>query len=267
MPGRGSKPGKRGDVEGWTRATTRRNTQFLGAVDVALLDGEGFAFTFTVRDCPESAVHWHSTRRAFIARLHRRGLIRLHWVTEWQRRGVPHLHGCAFFDTEEVSNPKGELLRAWLTVARPFGALAYSQDIAPISDAVGWFQYLTKHLSRGVRHYQRAKASIPPGWQRKTGRVWGHVGEWPLQPPTVFDLDRSGWWAYRRIVRGWRIADARASGKVDRLRAARVMLGGDRKHSEVRGLSEWLSSSWQLAVLAHVAGRGFKVWMVDDEPG
>lgn len=61
-------------------------------VDVAGLDGDGYGVTLTLRDTPASHEDW----AALVARLHRAfrdaGLLRWHWVVEWQRRGTPHLH-------------------------------------------------------------------------------------------------------------------------------------------------------------------------------
>ena len=80
---------KRDDVTGWSDKTARSNTRFLQSVSLDGLSGHGFAFTLTLRDCPESHDDWHKIRKAFTMRLQRSGMIRLHWVTEWQRRGVP----------------------------------------------------------------------------------------------------------------------------------------------------------------------------------
>jgi hypothetical protein len=89
---------RRGDVQGWSKNATRSNTRFLYSVDETKLTGHGCAVTLTIRDCPPSAQDWKRLREALFVRLRRMGLVRAHWLTEWQRRGVPHLHGALWFD-------------------------------------------------------------------------------------------------------------------------------------------------------------------------
>ena len=88
--------GKKKRVQGWSSGSARNNTNFLQSVVESGLTGAGVAFTSTVRDCP-SVEGWKKIRNAFLMRLRREGAIRIHWVTEWQRRGVPHLHGVVYF--------------------------------------------------------------------------------------------------------------------------------------------------------------------------
>lgn len=96
----------------------------------------------------------------------RAGMVRLHWVTEWQRRGVPHLHCAIWFpDAYDTITPT----RAWVEVASAYGAGLRGQHARIIDGPVGWFQYLAKHAARGVKHYQRTADSIPEGWQKRPG--------------------------------------------------------------------------------------------------
>ncbi|WP_213058401.1 rolling circle replication-associated protein, partial [Escherichia coli] len=88
---------KRGEVKGWSKSASRNNTKFLRSVHVPDLTGAAVAFTLTIRDCPPSSEDWKILRENFIKRLRRAGMVRLHWLTEWQQRGVPHLHGIAYF--------------------------------------------------------------------------------------------------------------------------------------------------------------------------
>ncbi len=44
--------GKRGKVDGWSRAAVRRHLQFLYSVDVPELTGDGYGVTLTLRDTP-----------------------------------------------------------------------------------------------------------------------------------------------------------------------------------------------------------------------
>lgn len=252
---------KRGAVEGWSEGATRRNTAFLMSIREDQLTGAGVAFTLTLRDCPPTAREWHQLRRAWEMRMARAGMIRLHWVTEWQRRGVPHLHGAIWWpDAYHISRP----LEAWVAVAERFGASLRGQHARSIDGPVGWFQYLAKHAARGVKHYQRSIDNVPEGWQQKTGRVWGKSGDWPTRDPIRINLQDQhgdgGWFAYRRLVRSWRVADARASGDLRRLHLARSMLTcTDKAVSRVRGFREWIPEAVTFAMLDNLAGRGYGV--------
>jgi hypothetical protein len=254
--------GKRDSVTGWTDRSTRSNTRFLYSVDERHLDGFGFALSLTVKEAPESSDDWHKARRRFLKRLTRMGMTRGHWLTEWQRRGVPHMHAAVWFDRDLSKRTPYAAMAIrdhWLAVAEPFGAGRRGQHVSLISDSIGWFQYLSKHAVRGLKHYQRNTENMPSGWET-TGRMWGHVGDWPLQEPTAFQLDFHGFAAYRRIIRGWRRADARTSGKRDRIRSSRSMLRcTSRELSSVRGISEWFPQALNDQAMLNLAVRGFPV--------
>ena len=260
--------GLRGDVKGWTNAATRSNSRFLYSVDERELtdfdDGPlvvGLAVTLTVKDCPDTAAQWSSMRRAFFMRLQRLGLVRAHWLTEWQRRGVPHMHAAIWMRVIKGQNDwfLQDVVDHWTAVAGQWGAQPRGQDVHAITDSVGWFKYLSKHAVRGLSHYQRSSENIPSGWL-KTGRMWGHVGDWPVGEPMRIELDNPGFYAFRRIVRGWRLAGARASQDLSRIRAARKMLRGrDRATSAVRGVSDWFPERLTLPVLTHLASMGHAV--------
>ncbi|ENB4191471.1 TPA: replication protein [Stenotrophomonas maltophilia] len=251
----------RGDVQGWSEGATRRNTEFLMSVRTDQLTGAGVALTLTVRDCPPTSDDWHRLLKAWAMRMQRAGMIRLHWVTEWQRRGVPHLHCAIWFpDAYDTITPT----RAWVEVASAYGAGLRGQHARIIDGPVGWFQYLAKHAARGVKHYQRTADSIPEGWQKKTGRVWGKWGHWPVQEKVRINLQDQhgdgGWFAYRRLVRSWRLADARSAGDAYRIRSARAMLQcPDQVRARLIGYSEWMPYEVQMALIGNVAARGFEV--------
>lgn len=251
----------RGEVQGWSVGAARRNTEFLMSVREDRLTGAGIAATLTLRDCPPDGAAWHRIRRAWVARMRRAGMVRLHWVTEWQRRGVPHLHCAIWFadlyDFEAV-------VSGWLAVAGVYGAGPRGQHVRVIDGPVGWFQYLSKHAARGVAHYQRSIETVPPAWQRKTGRVWGYNGDWPRQEAVRLILQDQhgdgGWFAYRRLVRSMRRADARASCDRRRIRSARRMLRcTDRRRSRMIGFMEWMPYETSMALIANIAGRGYSV--------
>lgn len=264
----------RGDVEGWSMGATRRNVEFLYSIREDRLDGVGFAVTLTLRDCPATPADWHRLRKAWTMRMQRAGMLRLHWVTEWQRRGVPHLHGAIWFPSDLVERHGRDwiarkLTGDWVTLASEYGAGWRGQQAHLLTGAVGWFQYVSKHAARGVKHYQRASENVPEQWKSKTGRVWGKWGDWPVQERLRLNLqDQSGdggWFAYRRLVRSWRVADARASGSPSRIKSARRMLAcNDAPLSRVRGVSEWMGQDLTLALIGNLATRGFAVFQVFD---
>jgi len=244
----------RGDVGGWSSSSTRSNTRFLRSVEVAGLTGFGFAITLTLRDCPPTHEAWKELRENYFKALRRRGLIRLHWLTEWQRRGVPHLHMAAWFD-----RPQKDLAWTWVRLAKDYGAGIGAQHIEGINDAIGWFKYLSKHASRGLHHYQRSPENIPAGWQ-KTGRMWGYLGNWPTREAMELRIDQAAFFCFRRLVRSYRVADARSSGVGHRVSQARRMLqSSDRALSAVRGVSEWIDLETQLQLLAFLAAQGHEI--------
>lgn len=231
--------GIRSTVVGWSAGSTRRNIDFLRSVEYEQLDGIGICFTGTLKTCPPSSDEFHKLRRNFIRRQERLGMIRCHWVIEWQRRGVPHLHGMFFFPKDL---PKGiTLMTDWLELAAAYGALWKSQNITIMYDGLGWAQYSAKHASRGVGHYQRSPENIPSQWKNKTGRVWGKTGKWPVRDSMRFEVSDDVYYRFRRMSRGWRKADARASGCRFRIKSARKCLqSNDPFVANVRGISEWL---------------------------
>lgn len=251
-------PALRGEVAGWSAAAARRNVRWLYGVIETGLTGQGFAVTLTLRDCPATPDDWHRLRRAWLMRMQRLGMSRCHWVTEWQRRGVPHLHGVVYFPHDAALLAYRRIVPAWLDAgAGDLGASPRGQHLAPVDAIVGWLQYLAKHAARGVSHYQRCAANIPPAWGGRTGRVWGHTGDWPRQDGARLSLDGPAYYALRRLVRSWRVADARAAGDPRRIRAARRLLTCHRRPlSELRGVSEWIPESVGLSLVAIAAQRG-----------
>jgi hypothetical protein len=255
-------PTKRGKITGWSAAAVRRHTAWLYSIDAPALDGVGLAITLTMKDTPASADDFHAMRRAFMKRVERLGALRVHWVVEWQRRGTPHLH-CAVYFPAGQSDLWGHqwstvapafVVSSWLAVAGEYGAQQAAQHYDYIDGALGWLQYLSKHAARGVKHYQRS--GHPEGWDR-TGRLWGHIGEWPTHKPMKFDLSNEAYWRYRRLVRSWTVANARASAVPSRVKYARGMLACPQpKLSAVRGVSGWLPEDVTLSLVALLIAEG-----------
>lgn len=266
--GRNLSPAKRGEVKGWSAGAVRRHTQWLYSIDSEQLEGEGYAATLTVKKCPASAAEWTAARRAWEMRLIRAGAIRIHWLTEWQKRKVPHLHCAVYFpeghfDDQVVGAAYFAVVSQWLMIAqdRGWAASFKSQDFKRIDGAVGWLQYLSKHAARGVKHYQRQ--GFPEGWE-KSGRLWGRSGAWPAMEPMQFDMPKEAYWRYRRLMRSWRIADARsdsdASKRPARVKFARRMLASsDPRLSPVRGVSEWAGEAIALSFVQLLIDEGYPV--------
>jgi len=234
--------GKRDVCKGWSLQGAQRNDLFLRSIDPTKLTGVGFAFSLTVRTCPETHARWERMRRGFLKRLERMGLLRLHWLTEWQpraRRGegpVPHLHAVAFFDPDQLgrSCPPGlsacAFIHHWLDVAAECEADSLGQHVSPVRDAKGWFGYLAKHGARGVFHYQRQRGSLPLGWQ-KTGRMWGKSGSWPVSAEEL-QCTPAAFYALRRAVDRLRLEDARRERR--KAYTARKMAAADKRIAYLR---------------------------------
>jgi hypothetical protein len=267
-PGIGHAPGtdvRRGCVEGWSAGAVRRHTAWLRSVDTKQLDGQGVAVTLTVRECPPMSDDWTRLVKVLQQRLRRAGLLRWHWVVEWQRRGVPHLHLAVYAASEWVPPGWGKspitdtgsasavgwwVVGQWREVAAEYEAGLNGQQVTPITGPVGWLKYLSKHAARGVRHYQRQ--GKPAGWD-KTGRLWGHGGEWPVVEPMRLQLTTDQAWRLRRLVKRYAISQARAaalgyerSGRTTKAAAAwdsvsylRGMLKSSERLGACRGVSEW----------------------------
>lgn len=227
---------KRRECRGWTAGASRRNTEFLQSVIPDRLDGHGWAVTLTLRDCPPTAADWQALLLSWIDRVRKMpDFLRLHWVVEWQARGVPHLHACVYLSSRQHRC----LVNFWLALAGAYGAAAAGQYIKPVSTTTGWLRYLSKHAARGAGHYQRSQHSLPDGWQ-STGRLWGKRGQWPLAEPLKLRIDDRAFWRLRRVVRGLYKAHARAVGNPALIRQARRYLRWpDRRSSAVRGCAAW----------------------------
>lgn len=270
---------KRKKTKGWTPSATNRNKKFLQSINTNELTGHGIAITLTLKECPATPELWHKARKAFMMRLTRKGMTRYHWVTEWQRRGHPHLHMSAYFDHEPTPKQLQQMKKDWCEVAKEFKPLQKSQNIVPITSIDGWLEYSAKHGARGMNHYQRT--GKPKAWEENTGRVWGYGGEWPrVEQDTVIYTDQ--FYKMRRLIKQWRIADARKTPVLDlvdadgksmscfkslmsatlkdrstkkrkRIASARKLLKrNSRKLSECIGLSEWIPGELQIKMLEHV---------------
>lgn len=245
--------GPRGRITGWSSGAVRRHKRWLYSVVAPELTGEGDAVTLTLRQCPASHEEWVRLIQTLFDALRRAGMVRWHWVVEWQRRGVPHLH-LAVYGPESngaLSRPGYVAVTAWLRIAAAYEPLSVGQHVTRITGPVGWLKYLSKHASRGVAHYQRT--GKPAGWT-STGRLWGYGGHWPTADALTGVIDTRTMWRVRRMVQRYAIAQARSAavyyGAREPVKAAaawdsvawlRTMRKcNDRALSSVRGISEWV---------------------------
>lgn len=254
--------GARGEVRGWSRKAAARHVRWLHSVDAGALDGHGYAVTLTVRDLPTSD-EWSCLRQRFARSVRARGAVRSHWVTEWQARGVPHLHFALFFPDALDTSTQFGLIADWLAAAKKFGATALGQDIRELQgDGVGWAKYQAKHSARSQAHYQRG--TMPPSWE-KSGRLWGHTGNWPTREDK-YVISGAGYYPLRRLIRSHALADARSEldpkRRARRLRGIKQLLKGNT--SALRGAREWVPEHTLRRMLDWVAANYGTVLLLDE---
>lgn len=262
-------PEKRGEVSGWSAASARRNMRFLKSVDIDQLSCVAFAYTLTVRDVPETHEEWKTLVDRLRKGIYRRGAVSDHWVIEWTKKGRPHLHGVVYLPDNippvEYMAAFSGLTRHWLKLTRHLRTEPQGQFVAQIRDNIGWFQYMSKHASRGAAHYQRERSNLPKGWY-KTGRMWGKGGSWPVSE-TAFKINQSSYYRFRRLLRSYLLSDcvaklrqaerfsdhAVARYHTRRLVYLRGMLRNhDPNASRVRGVNEWVPEHVLRDMLAHL---------------
>ncbi len=272
VPGPGNpNPPKRGVITGWSIAAARRNRDWLQSIDMAAVDGVGFFYTLTVRDLPSSAEEWARLVNSWLKWIVRHGATRYHWVIEFQRRGVPHLHAVAYWPTEHVrSDAPGfwdpwNATDHWLKLTAHLGARSDGQQARQCDQRVELLAYMAKHSARTADHYQRQAHALPKGWQ-SVGRLWGKGGDWPTRTDT-FETNERAWFVLRRLVRSWRVAEARKrlarvapsddAGRVAARRAyvhARSCLRctDGKAHSRVKPLGLWVPERVSRQILGAV---------------
>lgn len=260
------KGGPRGETKGWTPAVANRQKKWLWTVDPDSLGEGGYSVTLTVKDCPASPEVWAKMRRAWLKRIERKyDVVRVHWVTEWQARGVPHMHAAVYLGAPEAGgrgvsaqtqlhpNMAALLVVEWLEVCDFFEAEAsfHAQDGKPIDGALGWLKYLSKHAARGANHYQRT--GHPDSWN-KTGRMWGHTGDWPrVEPMNLPDLAPHEFYRLRRINRRWAQAEAKKSKDWARLAYLRRQASRyDKRLSRVVASAEWIPEDATLRLIDYL---------------
>lgn len=240
--------GIRGQVCGWTPAAVSRHKKWLYSIRPAELSGVGWAITLTIRDTPPTSAEWTRCVELLTKALRRDpAVLRWHWVVEWQRRKTPHLHLAVYGDVRTPSR----VVDTWLRVAAEFTPEPWAQKVEPITGAVGWLKYLSKHASRSVHHYQRQ--GRPDGWTT-TGRLWGKSSTWPCSSPVHGEIQWEPFIRTRRWLRGYLLSEARAKGDWSRVSYLRRSL--KRQRDELRGVSEWVPDAVFMRMLEEAGWDG-----------
>jgi len=110
---------------------------------------------------------------------------------------------------------------------------------------------------------------MPAGW-KASGRLWGaSPAGWPRRSER-YAIDAAGGYQMRRLVRSWRIADARKERDPEtrrrRISSARQMLKAPAGWAgRVRGVSEWPPEAASIEMLRWLSEAGYDVQYCDDD--
>lgn len=259
-------PPERTATKGWTVNVARRNEQRLQQIDFDAVEGFPAFVTLTMPSgqmSDVSAAMFHGWLKRWLQFMKRHGLVHYYWILEFQASGNPHLHVLVWLDHEPDALETFKALKSWVGIlnksgvgARLQGQIWESIDVGGTITVDGErvpahpervLMYLAKHAARGVAHYQRQIANMPEDWQYRSGRVWGHDRGLPLCSQQEVECDYLTFHRFRRLVRRWRLAEARAIKDRDRRRQAIVQARGSLKCgrpdiSPYRGVSAWIPS-------------------------
>ena len=254
----------RGNAQGWSVGSARRNDHFLQSIHFEQLTGEPWAITLTIPsadagkgDLPDSH-EFHNMLQAVLKRVKALGAVRWHWVIEMTSKKTPHIHLSVWL-AEPSKEFELKLRQSWGRIALRHGLLVSqrAQCVKKMSSS-GWAQYCSKHGARGVKHYQREREALPEGWRDRPGRMWGYGGDWPSPAerlPERRELGKRAFWRYRRLVRSWCLSNARKTAN-SRLRkryiaqARRMLACSHRKLSPVKPINVWLPEPVSRAFLS-----------------
>lgn len=241
MPGYSSGGGTRGRVGGWSSGAAGRNARWLQSVTPP--NGLGCAVTLTLRDSVSSQT-WCEILRRYIRVLSRHKVVSaFHYVVEWQRRGVPHVHFAIYVNAE---NSAWETWLVWLRrwwVDISANAEMHACYAKPIVSYVGWLEYVAKHGARGAGHYQRS--GLPDDWVgSSSGRMWGYGGSWPDQKIGHLSCSKKDYVRFCRVVRRYMVSVGRPK------KIVRNVLESARGYP--RGVFEWMPYPVTLQVLSWV---------------
>lgn len=273
-------PPERTATKGWTVNVARRNEQRLQQIDFDAVEGFPVFVTLTMPSgqmSEVSAAEFHGWLKRWLQFMKRHGLRHYYWILEFQASGNPHLHVLAWLDRDWDALEQYHALRSWVGIlnksdvgARIQGQIWESIDVGGTITVDGEtvpahpervLMYLAKHAARGVAHYQRQIANMPEDWQYRSGRVWGHDRSLPLREQEDVETDYPTFWTFRRLVRRWRLAEARVIKDADRRRQAisqarRSLRCSRRDVSPYRGVSAWIPSDVASALLDAAEAMG-----------
>lgn len=266
-------PPERTDTRGWTVNVARRNEQRLQQIDFDAIEGFPAFVTLTMPSqqmSDVSAAMFHGWLKSWLRFMKRHGMFHYYWILEFQASGNPHLHVLVWLDHEPEPLETFKALRSWVGIlnksdvgARLQGQIWENIDVGGEITVDGErvpahpervLMYLAKHAARGVAHYQRQIENMPDDWQYRSGRVWGHDRGLPLREQQEVECDYPTFHRFRRLVRRWRLAEARSIKDHDRRRAAILQARGMLKCgrpdvSPYRGVSAWLPAAVASALL------------------
>ena len=273
-------PPERTATKGWTVNVARRNEQRLQQVDFEAVDGVPAFVTLTMpaqQMADVSAAMFHAWLKRWIQYMKRHGLLHYYWILEFQATGNPHLHLLVWLDHDWDALEQYKALRSWVNMlnksdvgARLQGQIWENIDVGGELVVDGErvpahpervLMYLAKHAARGVAHYQRQLSNMPEDWQYRSGRVWGHDRGLPLREQENVECDYPTFWTFRRLIRRWRLAEARSIKDSDRRRRAISQARGSlrcsrRDVSPYRGVSAWVPSDVASALLDAAVSMG-----------
>ena len=257
-------PPERTATKGWTPNVARRNEQRLQQIDFDAVEGFPAFVTLTMPSqqmSDVSAAMFHGWLKSWLRYMKRHGLTHYYWILEFQASGNPHLHVLVWLDHTPDPLENYHALRSWVGILNKSGVGAQLQGQIWESIDVGGtitvdgepvpahpervLMYLAKHAARGVAHYQRQIENMPEDWQYRSGRVWGHDRGLPLRAQQDVETDYPTFHRFRRLVRRWRLAEARAIKDPVRRRAAvsqarRCLKCSRPDVSPYRGVSAWI---------------------------
>lgn len=242
---------KRGDITGWSDSAARRMIHWLWSINPDMLPDGGWAVTLTMGGTPDTSAEWLRARKSLVRFLQAHGVTLGQWLTEWTAKGRPHLHMCVFGSASTPPHLDRLLGLKWLEICDSEGwpAVWGAQHIVKVHEMTGWLKYVGKHASRGVQHYQRLGA--PVGWE-KTGRLWGHWGDWPVIEPILQELTHPEFLRYRAGFVDWQAKRMAAEGVpseiVESYVAGKTPLTG----APVRGVSGWMPDDVALDLLTEI---------------
>lgn len=273
-------PPEKTATKGWTVNVARRNEQRLQQIDFDAVDGVPAFVTLTMpsQQMGEvSAAMFHGWLKSWLRYMKRHGMRHYYWILEFQASGNPHLHLLVWLDHDWDALEQFKALRSWVGIlnksdvgARIQGQIWENIDVGGELVVDGEtvpahpervLMYLAKHAARGVAHYQRQIENMPDDWKYRSGRVWGHDRGLPLREQMDVETDYPTFHRFRRLVRRWRLAEARGIKDAERRRAAilqarRSLRCSRRDVSPYRGVSAWLSASVASQLLDAAANMG-----------